>query len=64
MGDFRQEKGKGGYGTFRILNPDDAFPPELMDKDAQLEAIANPVMADQNTRELWDMYEEEVASRK
>ena len=64
VGDFRQEKGKGGYGTFRILDASEDFPEYLLDKDAQREAIENPVMADQNTRELWEMYEEEVASRQ
>lgn len=59
IGDFRQEKGKGSFGTFRVVLEGDevglAAWHKIADqgRDAQLNAIANPQAADQATAELW-----------
>ena len=61
IGDFRQEKGKGSYGTFEpISKPVDAA---LLDADAQLEAIMNPVAANMETVELMAEFEAELVKR-
>ena len=62
IGDSRQEKGKGGFGTFRIA--DDASEIEhLLDLPAQLAAIDNPMPANRETEELLEEYAIEVDAR-
>ena len=57
VGDFRQEKGKGAFGSFRVLG-DGQQDPEWDDlvahhgRDAQEAALAKPQPADEETEEL------------
>jgi hypothetical protein len=67
IGDFRQEKGKGSYGTFRIVSDEDE---ELWNeltsgeaRDCQQEAMDNPQAFDDETRELWAMLRQERIRR-
>ena len=61
VGGFRQEKGKGSFGTFE---PIDTLPTGLMDADAQLDAIRDPVPINSDSEELLAFYDSEVLSRK
>ena len=61
IGDSRQEKGKGSFGAFEPVN---SIPPALLDRDAQWEAINNPLPADEETAELLAVFDEEVERRK
>ena len=60
VGDFRQEKGKGSYGTFKC---ETTIPDALRDRDAQREAINSPEPYDEDTWELFDMFVEERTRR-
>jgi hypothetical protein len=68
VGDYRQEKGKGAFGSFRVLGEGEK------DKDwdalvakhgrkAQDAALANPVYADRDTEDLMEFYTGEVKRR-
>ena len=69
LGDFRQEKGKGSYGTFRLLTDDAddlALWKELTESEAraaQEKALAEPVAFDDETRELWAILRQERIRR-
>lgn len=67
IGDFRQEKGKGSYGTFRIVtDEDEALWAELTSTEAretQQIALDNPEAYDDETRELWAMLRQERIRR-
>ena len=57
VGDFRQEKGKGSFGTYRIVSEpeDEKLWDELTTKEGracQVEAMENPVGYDEMTRDL------------
>lgn len=67
IGDFRQEKGRGSYGTFRVIGEGDGDP-EWLDlmaegREAQLAALDDPQPADDDTRELMDILAEERMRR-
>ena len=69
IGDFRQEKGRGSYGTFAVAGDDlggwsDLWA-ELMTegRDVQQSAMDNPEFADDETIELMDLLFEERARR-
>ncbi len=66
IGDFRQEKGRGSFGTFTV-HGDDAPPlwGDLMEegREAQEDALANPAPADDDTAELLSIIEEEQKRR-
>jgi len=62
IGDFRQEKGKGCYGTW-VVEKDGAVPEHLLDVDAQAEAIKECSPYDDETKRLLDAYHQEVANR-
>jgi hypothetical protein len=61
VGDFRQEKGKGAFGSFRVIG-DGTMDPEWGElvrnhgRDAQEAALANPEPADDETATLLDFY--------
>jgi hypothetical protein len=61
IGDFRQEKGGGSFGTFAIINPDDdadgAMWREITaeGREVQVAAMDNPECADDETQALMDM---------
>lgn len=69
IGDFRQEKGRGSYGTFAVAGDDlgewqsywDEVTAEA--RDVQQVALDAPEMADDDTEELMAMLEEERAKR-
>lgn len=69
LGDFRQEKGKGSFGTFAVAGDElgpyqehwDAITQE--GRDVQQEALDNPVPYDDDTRELMEILEEERQRR-
>ena len=66
VGDFRQEKGKGSFGQFVIVDPDDARYAEVVangKRDAQLAALEAPECYDEETAELLSWYDEELARR-
>ena len=63
IGDFRQEKGKGSFGTFSIVSHDD-LPVALLDLPAQRDAIASPQPANIESAELLAEFDTEVETRK
>lgn len=66
VGDFRQEKGKGAFGLFVIVNQDDPTFTRIMregGKAAQKEALTNPKPFDTETATLWQWFEEELVAR-
>ena len=68
LGDFRQEKGKGNFGCFRVIGPGevDAEWDDLVKnhgREAQAEALENPQPANDETRELLEFYQGEVKRR-
>lgn len=61
LGDFRQEKGKGAFGSFRVITTDtkDAEWDDLVanhGRKAQLAAIEKPEFADEDTIELMEFF--------
>ncbi|WP_267355605.1 MULTISPECIES: hypothetical protein [unclassified Methylobacterium] len=68
VGDFRQEKGKGGFGSFRVLGEGDDDP-EWDDlvanhgRVAQAAALADPEYADTDTADLMAFWQAETRRR-
>ncbi len=61
LGDFRQEKGKGAFGSFRVITADtqdDEWDELVADhgREAQLAAIDEPEYADEDTAELMEFF--------
>lgn len=69
IGDFRQEKGRGGFGTFAIAGEDlgeyQEIWDELMQEGREVQELArdNPEYADHETAELMQFLEEERLRR-
>lgn len=67
IGDFRQEKGKGSFGTFRVIgteDQDDEWDEIVAEgRSVQEAAAADPEWADDETADLMALYAEEVARR-
>ena len=67
IGDFRQEKGRGSFGTFRVIGEGDTDPEwdDLMaeGRDVQEAAMAMPEAADDDTAELMDILADERLRR-
>ena len=73
LGDFRQEKGRGSFGTFTIIGDDFSFDgvsykdmwDELMQEGRAVQELArdNPECADQETAELMQFLQEERLRR-
>lgn len=66
IGDFRQEKGKGSYGTFSVAGDDGGdLWAELMaeGRDVQEAGMLDPEPADDETRDLMDILDEERVRR-
>jgi hypothetical protein len=68
VGDFRQEKGKGSYGSFRVLGEGtkDKEWDELVKnhgRAVQMEALNDPEYADRDTIDLMEFYAGEVKRR-
>ncbi len=68
VGDFRQEKGKGSFGCFRVIGDgeDDDEWNELVahhGRAAQEKALAAPEYANEETAELMEFYQSEIKRR-
>ena len=68
VGDFRQEKGKGAFGSFRVIGEgedDDEWNDLLAHhgREAQLAALHEPAFANEETAELMEFYGSEVKRR-
>ncbi len=68
VGDFRQEKGKGAFGSFRVIGDgeqDDEWDDlvENHGRSAQEKALADPEFADQDTADLMEFWQTEVKRR-
>ena len=68
IGDFRQEKGKGAFGSFRVLgeNEQDAEWDDLVAnhaRDAQMHALEHPEYADNDTADLMAHFFHETMRR-
>ena len=70
IGDFRQEKGRGSYGTFAVAGAEDmgewqAVWDEIVTegRDVQQDALDNPECADEDTQALMEMLGEERQRR-
>ena len=64
VGDFRQEKGSGGYGAFELLQGDEDFPDALLDRDAQRTGIEAPEAFNSMTRRLLAEIDREEQKRE
>ncbi len=65
LGDFRQEKMKGSFGRWRLVDgPNDPDYQRIMRQGAAVQdaALANPVAYNGETQRLWDWYESAVAA--
>lgn len=69
IGDFRQERGKGGYGTFSVHGDDLGDLKDVWDeitaegREVQIAAMDHPEPADDETWALLEILEEERAKR-
>jgi hypothetical protein len=66
VGDWRQEKGKGNFGRWRIVNAGDAEWEDIVaqgGRDAQMAAFETPMPYDPVTADLLSWYDEEMARR-
>lgn len=69
IGDWRPEKGKGDYGSFDVIDHEDAEQMKAFesiqrqDRQRQDEAILNPVAMNSQTLELLDWFNSEVTKR-
>jgi len=66
VGDWRVEKGSGGYGTYRIVSDDDPDFVRIVatgGRQAQDEALATPTAYDDETEELLSWYDVEAKRR-
>lgn len=68
VGDFRQEKGKGAFGSFRVIGEgeDDTEWKDLVEnhgRAAQEAALADPEYADKDTADLMEFFFEETKRR-
>lgn len=67
IGDFRQEKGHGSFGLFRITNEDDPDFLEIVktgSADVQKAALADPLPFDVDTEDLLNFFDVEVRRRQ
>lgn len=68
VGDFRQEKGKGAFGSFRVLGEGENDPEwndlvKNQGRKVQERALANPEYANTETAELMEFFAAEVKRR-
>lgn len=66
VGDFRQEKGKGSFGLFSLVNEDDSEYQDTLATGgavAQEAALASPEAFNAESAELWSWFEQELISR-
>jgi len=66
VGDWRQEKGSGNFGCYKLTTADD---PEFLEvistggRQAQKDAFENPKFYDQETEDLYHWFETETKRR-
>ena len=66
VGDFRQEKGAGSFGRFKIVDADDAEFLRIVsegNKEVQESALENPTPFDDETAALLEFFDSEVNRR-
>lgn len=65
VGDYRVEKGRGNYGTFKLVSADDADLKRVLKigRAGQDEALHNPACYDDETESLLSWYTAEVQRR-
>lgn len=66
VGDFRQEKGKGNFGQYRVVLPDDSAFKRIVasgGRKAQAEALSEPESYDDETDSLLSWYDTEIRRR-
>lgn len=66
IGDWRQEKGAGSFGTFRVCNPEDEEFLEIKKTGTRAEqeaALDNPVAFDESTADLLAWFDAEINRR-
>jgi len=68
VGDFRQEKGKGAFGSFRVLGEGEEDPEweDLIKNHGRMPqqaALTDPEYADKDTADLMDFFHSEVKRR-
>jgi len=66
LGDWRQEKGSGSFGAYRICSVDDpdfVRITQTMGRERQLEALANPQAYNDETAEMLAWFDIEVSRR-
>jgi hypothetical protein len=68
VGDYRQEKGKGAFGSFRVIHesePDAEWDDLVANhgRKAQIEALNDPEYADKDTADLMEFFFEETVRR-
>lgn len=66
VGDWRQEKGSGNYGSFKLVSGDD---PDFLricrtqGRDVQIDALESPVPYNEETSEMLAWFDVEIARR-
>lgn len=66
VGDWRPEKGKGNYGQFKLVDPDDEQYLKIIEeggRDAQLQGIESPACYDDETASLLAWFDDERGRR-
>lgn len=66
VGDWRQEKGSGSYGSFKLVSEDDKDFVRILKtqgRKAQQEALADPVAYNQETEEMLAWFDTEIKRR-
>jgi len=66
IGDWRQEKGSGSYGAFKLVSADDKDFQRIvktMGRKEQQEALDNPVAYNEETQEMLSWFDVEVRRR-
>lgn len=66
VGDYRPEKGAGDFGTFMIVEEADKDYRRILKtggRVAQINALENPELYDEDTRKMYDWFVEEVQKR-
>ncbi len=66
VGDWRQEKGSGSYGAFKIVSPDDADFKRIVStqaREAQADAMDSPIAHDDETSEMLAWFDVEIKRR-
>lgn len=67
VGDYRQSKGSGSYGQFRLADPDDAEFAEIVKEGAlaaQDKALKEPAFYNEESRSLYEWSVERIAEKK